>query len=106
MVSDPPFASGRGAGCRSFLPSRLLRMIRLLLLCLSFAALTAGEAVRPAFFNQKVSARTVALNQPVRLELTTVRAMARSICASMRLKRWKTSFAESSLRSPSGAWMA
>lgn len=40
---------------------------------LALAALAvAGEPARTAFFNQKVSARTVALNQPVRLELTTV----------------------------------
>lgn len=47
-------------------------MHRLLLLCLLAAAASAGDAPRSAFFNQKVSARTVALNQPVRLELTTV----------------------------------
>jgi len=45
---------------------------RLLVLCLLVAAASAGDAPRTAFFNQKVSARTVALNQPVRLELTTV----------------------------------
>ncbi len=46
---------------------------RLLLLCLVLAGVAqAGDAPRSAFFNQKVSARTVALNQPVRLELTTV----------------------------------
>jgi hypothetical protein len=47
-------------------------MHRLLLLALAIALLPAGEAARSAFFNQKVSARTVALNQPVRVELTTV----------------------------------
>lgn len=47
--------------------------VRILLACLAAAALCAGEAARPApaFFNQKVSARTLALNQLVRLELTT-----------------------------------
>ena len=47
-------------------------MHRLILLLLAALTLTAGEAPRSAFFNQKVSARTVALNQPVRIELTTV----------------------------------
>ncbi len=47
-------------------------MHRLTLLLLTALTLTAGEAPRSAFFNQKVSARTVALNQPVRIELTTV----------------------------------
>lgn len=46
-----------------------------LLVCLLFAAAAssvyAGDA-RTAFYNQKVSTRTVALNQPVRIELTTV----------------------------------
>jgi len=48
---------------------------RLLLLSLFLCAagtIGASDAPRSAFFNQKVSARTVALNQPVRLELTTV----------------------------------
>ncbi|MBN8524202.1 MAG: hypothetical protein J0M02_02575 [Planctomycetes bacterium] len=53
--------------------------VRLLLLCLSFAALSAGEAARSAFFNQKVSARTISLNQPVRLELTTVPRQIESV---------------------------
>ena len=47
-------------------------MHRLILLCLVALSAYAGDAPRSAFFNQKVSARTVALNQPVRLELTTV----------------------------------
>ncbi|MCX8040810.1 MAG: hypothetical protein RMM29_01245 [Planctomycetota bacterium] len=44
-----------------------------LLLCLLFVvcALPGGEAPRSAFFNQRVSARSLALNQPVRLEFTT-----------------------------------
>lgn len=43
-----------------------------LLVCLLLVASAAwaGES-RTAFFNQKVSLRTVALNQPVRIELTT-----------------------------------
>lgn len=48
------------------------RLLPVLLLLVVVAAAGAGEAARSAFFNQKVSARTVALNQPVRLELTTV----------------------------------
>ena len=47
-------------------------MHRLILLLLVVLPLTSGESPRSAFFNQKVSARTVALNQPVRIELTTV----------------------------------
>lgn len=45
--------------------------VRALLCLIAVAALAAGEA-RSAFFNQKVSAREVALNQPVRIELTTI----------------------------------
>ena len=62
--------AGRGfaLGC-SAMHARLLPILLLLVIV---ATVDAGEAVRSAFFNQKVSARTVALNQPVRLELTTV----------------------------------
>lgn len=46
---------------------------RLILLCLLVVAASAGEAARSTtFFNQKVSSRSVAINQPVRLELTTI----------------------------------
>ena len=45
--------------------------VRLLVCLLLAAAACAGDA-RTAFYNQKVSTRTVALNQPVRIELTTV----------------------------------
>jgi hypothetical protein len=54
-------------------------MHRLILLCLIAAAASAGDAPRSAFFNQKVSARTVALNQPVRLELTTTPRQVESV---------------------------
>jgi hypothetical protein len=54
-------------------------MHRLILLCLVAAAASAGDTPRSAFFNQKVSARTVALNQPVRLELTTVPRQVESV---------------------------
>ncbi len=55
------------------LPWRLVSrpMTRALLCIFALAALSAGEA-RSAFYNQKVSAREVALNQPVRIELTTI----------------------------------
>lgn len=53
--------------------------VRLLLLLLALSALAAGEAGKSAFFNQKVSSRTVALNQPVRLELTTVPRQVESV---------------------------
>lgn len=53
--------------------------VRLLLVLLALSALSAGEAPKSTFFNQKVSARTVALNQPVRLELTTIPRQVESV---------------------------
>lgn len=57
-------------------------MARILLLtALVLAGAHAGDAAaaRSAFFNQKVSSRTVSLNQPVRLELTTVPRQIESV---------------------------
>lgn len=45
--------------------------VRLLACLFLVAAAYAGDS-RTAFYNQKVSSRTLALNQPVRIELTTV----------------------------------
>ncbi|MEK7415217.1 MAG: hypothetical protein AAB263_18075 [Planctomycetota bacterium] len=42
----------------------------LVLILLALSAMIAGEA-RTAFFNQQVSSRTISLNQPIRLEMTT-----------------------------------
>ncbi len=61
-----------GRGFPLVCPPMHARLIPAALLLLLVATVGAGEATRSSFFNQRVSGRTIALNQPVRLELTTV----------------------------------
>lgn len=56
-----------------------MRFLLACLLLVAYGLLAAGEAPRPAFFNQRVSSRTIALNQPVRLEFTTIPRQIESV---------------------------